>query len=216
MRPYIAVPWTLGIVLAGPLCLGAIMGPNERAPTPNWDVKELLSPDKGARWDLLDNLGSVYGRTATQIMAALGDALQDHRNDRTYRSPLHCAILAVYAWHVLRADANLLTIVDYELDIRSVPPGAELRGEDLYPAAAALVELRVDTRKVSDAIKASTDSRELGPLTWVLLKRADGAAPAKAILTEAKKMSNSKEAANLTAAIEILDLDAYEVLRYKP
>jgi hypothetical protein len=98
-------------------------------------------------------------------------------------SPLHVAILAVGSYSVFEAESALLSIVDYEIDIRSLPVGLNVSGDFFFPAAGALVQLRVDTKKIVDAmlVTAKTD-RQLQLMAWVLFQRAGSADEAKRIL----------------------------------
>lgn len=181
-------------------CLYAADTANTQAPG---DVKLLSSTDTRERERALEKLTAQYYTTSRQIRAVLAEAASKHKGDDAYSSPLHCAIQAVSAWHVLDADTLLLPIIDYELDGTSLPVGINVSGDDFFPAAGALVELRVDTKKVLDAIEACRNMRQLRLLTWVLLHRVGTADETKLVLENA--MTRRTKRQNFTRAIALLD-----------
>jgi len=138
-------------------------------------------------------------------MAALEESAGKYNNDHTYHSPLHCAIVAVETWHVLDADTRLLSMVDYQLDALSVPPGEMLLGEDYYPAVRALVRLRVDAKRVVKALGASMNTKQLRLLAYVLSRRVGAADEVRAMLENAKKMGGDREKQNFAKAMELLE-----------
>jgi hypothetical protein len=167
-------------------------------------AKQLLSANKEVRSAFVDDLTTHYDATASALMSALGDAVSNCAQDHAYRSPLHCAILAVARFHVLRADRVLLSIVDYQLDADSLPVGVDFAAYDYFPAAAALLELRVDTHEIVRTIKTSQSEGQLRLLTWLLLRRAAAPDRAKAVLEDALRTSNGQEMRRLQMSKELL------------
>ena len=166
-------------------------------------VRELASPKYMDRQRSLQKLSAHYGATSTELKIALKTAATQYKDDDGCYSPLHCTILAVGSWRVFEADTLLLSIVDYELDARSLPPGISVDADFFYPAASALVRVRVDTTKVLGAMEACRNMQDLRLLTWVLLRRAGGPDEAKLILQNAVARQPTRR--NLTRAIELLD-----------
>lgn len=134
----------------------------------------------------LEELGNQYREVRKTLMGSLEQAAKEHRDDRRYMSPLFCAIAAVEGWRVFEAEAQLFSIIDYELDVSSLPLGIDVGGDFFYPAAGALVKLRVDARKVTKAIARADNDRQIQLLTWVLYQRAGTVEEAKRILESEK------------------------------
>lgn len=148
----------------------------------NPQVRDLLSAKQQMeRWQALRELGGTYRATRQELAAVLAEAAGEHREDGTFMSPLDATISAVAAWRVYEAEDTLLSIVDYQLD--GFPPGMSVGASAFYPAASALVSLRVDPEKVIRAMVVQAEGdRQIQLLTWVLAQRAGSADEAKAIL----------------------------------
>jgi len=168
-------------------------------------VRQLLSAKRTERAHSLEKLNTEYIRRGRELMAVLEDAADKYRHDRTYYSPLHCAIMAVEAWHVLDADTRLLAIIDYQLDALSVPRGKMLLGEDFYPAVRALVRLRVDAKRVLQALGVCTDTEQLPLLVYVLSRRVGSVDEARAVLGNAGGTGGGREKQNFAKAMESLE-----------
>lgn len=164
----------------------------------------LLSDKKSERERSLEQINAHYLEVSGVLSKAIHDVAENGRSDRRYHSPLHCAILAVETWHVLDTDGMLLSIADYELDATSIPLGISLLGDDFFPAAKALVRLRVDTKKLVEHIKNSKTREKMRVLTWVLLQRAGCTEDARILLDAAARTSLAAEAVNLWSATELL------------
>jgi hypothetical protein len=92
------------------------------------------------------------------------------------------------------------------LDIASLPDGMDVPGCYFYPAASALVHLRVRTAKVEWAIEAAGDPKRLRILTWVLLQREEDVERAKMTLAKARNQSHgADERQRIGKALELLD-----------
>ena len=170
------------------------------------DARQLLSVQQTQRSQVLEGLATQYREVSTALLKVLDEANAKFRTDRRYHSPLHSAILAVDTWQVIGADALLLSMIDYELDVASLPDGMDVPGDYFYPAASALVHLRVDTAKVERALKAAENPKQLRLLTWVLLKRGRDIEKVKTALTNASSKSHgATEKQNINRAIELLN-----------
>ncbi len=191
------------VICVACMCLYAQEGDDTQGLDAN--VKQLLSSKKEQRERSLEKLSAQYLATSKELVDALNQGVRKHKGDHRYLSPLHCAILAVRTWRVLKADKPLLSIVDYELDRTSLPLGMIVFGDYFYPAASALVRLRVDTRVVLKAIEASKNEQQLRVLTWVLYKRVGDAGKAGAMLKNAEKTGSGNEKQNLKKAIRLLE-----------
>jgi hypothetical protein len=170
-------------------------------------VRNLLSEQQTEREQALKGLSAGYSEVSAALLKTLAEANAQFRTDRRYHSPLHCAILAVDAWQVTRADGSLLEMVDYELDIASLPDGIKMADYEFYPAAMTLVRLRVDVAKVERALEAAEDTKTLRILTWVLLKReGDDIEKAKRDLGDARSKSHgADERRRISKALGLLD-----------
>jgi hypothetical protein len=184
----------------------------EEGDTGMLDTRRLLSDERKERSRALEGLHAEYSDVSAALLQTLGEARAQFRTDRRYHSPLHCAIQAVGAWQVIRADASLLSMVGYELDAASFPTGILVGASDFYPAAAALVRLRVDVAKVEEALRVAEDPKTLRLLTWVLLEREGDVEKAKMTLTYAiSKTRWAAEKQRISKALELLE-DPSELL----
>jgi len=164
----------------------------------------LLAADATERERALEWFNGQYHEVITGLQRALGQAAQDHRADRRYASPLHYAILAIDRWRVVESEDTLLSVVDYELDRKTLPEGITVGGDFFYPAAGALVRMRIDTVKVVEAIKSSKTPKRLRILTWMLVQRTERIEEAKGLLQDAAKASSEAAKQNLKQALEFL------------
>jgi hypothetical protein len=150
-------------------------------------VEGLIAKENTQRIVTLGELKREYSAMAGRLRSTLSQAVQKSRNNSGYHSPVHCAVLAVAGWRVGEAENELLQIVDYEIDVQSVPVGTDLKGEELFPAASALVELRSDRGRVLNAIATADNMRKVELLTWVLMRRAESSQEAALWLGQAQK-----------------------------
>ncbi|MCS7304479.1 MAG: hypothetical protein NZ602_05155, partial [Thermoguttaceae bacterium] len=107
----------------------------------------------------------------------LAEKKKGKRNLDPVAAPLDCLIGLIEIWRIEEAIPLLLEIVDYELDPRSFGVGGTWGLDALYPAACALVELRVEPIVVLAQLGKleQDDSREAMRkrrlLLWVLCCR---------------------------------------------
>ena len=195
------------VLMAILLTTGRVFGGNgEEGNISMLDTRQLLSVQPLERSRALEGLTAKYRQASAALLKTLEEARSQFRADRRYHSPLHSAILAVDAWQVIDADMLLLSMVDYELDPSSLPLGMDVPGDSFYPAAKALVHLRVDMAKVERALGATEDAKTLKILTWVLLERGKDVGKAKMALADASgKSHGATEKRNLNEALELLN-----------
>ncbi len=201
----------VGVIVALIAAGRAFGAGGEEGKTGILDTRRLLSEEREERSRALEGLAAEYREVSAALLKTLEEAKAQFRNDRGQDSPLHCAILAVAAWQVIGADDLLLSMVDYELDVASVY-GMDVSGGYFFPAASALVHLRVDVAKVTRAIAAAKDPKTLRLLAWVLLKREGDVEKAQRSLADARSKSRGADTKRqFSKAIELLD-DPSELL----
>ena len=100
----------------------------------------------------------------------LKDAVKNHREDRSYLSPLHVAIQAVGHWHIYSETDTLLSLLDYRLDETTVPK-ANYVGAFFFPAALALRDFEIEQAKIVKCITAAETNEKIALLTWLLCLR---------------------------------------------
>ena len=195
------------VLMAILLTTGRVFGANaEEENIGMIDTKQLLSEQPTERSQALEGLTAEYYEVSAALLKTLKEAKAEFRADRRYHSPLHCAILAVDAWQVTGAEDTLLTMVDYELDMASLPVGMDVFGDYFFPAAWTLVHLRVDMAKVERALGAAEDPKTLRILTWVLLERGKDVERTKMALADASSKSHgATEKRNINNALELLN-----------
>ena len=156
------------------------------------------------RRDYVENLMVQYDQTERILLQNLHNACTQNKNNNTYYSPLHAVILAVSAWRIVRADDALIEVIDYTLDPASLPVGISVSGDFFYPAIRPLVRLRVDIRKVIEAIAQADNEKRETLLSWVLTERlgSDLDKAAEHLKAEIEKREEQKEKKNLSQAIE--------------
>jgi len=171
------------------------------------NTRQLLSMQPTERKRALEDLTANYCKVSSALLKTLEDAKAEFIMDHRCHSPLHCAILAVETWQVVDADELLLSMVDYELDIESLPDGMFVLGDYFFPAAKALVHLRVDIAKVERALAAAENAKVLRILTWVLLEREKDIEKVKMALTDIRDKSHgATEKQNINKSLELLNV----------
>jgi hypothetical protein len=178
-----------GMVCLFTLCLLMAHASEPGGDSPAQDITPLanriLSEDEDQRILAITHLGKQYSEECDAIVLALEDAATNHRSNKEFGSPLNCAINAARSLRVYEAEDTLLSLADYQLAGGRRHVGGVAGGDICFPAAAALVSLRVDVDKVVDAIvQWPEDQSESGIrlLTWVVARRANSLADAKKVL----------------------------------
>lgn len=163
--------------------------------TRSWEREQALTALTEERRSLTDVL-----------METLAEASKNHRADCRYHSPLHTAITAVQECAILDSTDLLLSMVDYELDPKTFPAGMDVPGSAFFPAAQALVRLRVGTTDVLRALAAADCERTCRILTWILLERAGDGQRAKHLLEKyAEQRHGLSEKSNCAAGLGFLE-----------
>ena len=160
---------------------------------------QLLTSTRSIRQQAVANLKEKYRKVSDDLMINLQEAVTKHKEDHRYMSPIHCAVLAVRDWHVFEAEDKLISIIDYQLDLASLPVGMKVTGDYFYPAASSLVDIRVDTRKLVNVIGQTKDDQKLRLLTWVVCRRTGSTEDARRVLTA--HVSNER----IQKALQFLD-----------
>lgn len=170
-------------------------------------TSKLLSIEVQTRNETVTQLKRQYLSMSENLEFVLAEAIKKHKGDDRYMSPLHSAILTVETWRVFETEEALLSIVDYELDVGSLPLGINVSGDFFYPAACALVKLRVDPKKVVNAIAQTQDDRKRQLLTWVLRSRVYSVDEARSLLkTESANEGIQRAMEHLNQAVHVSDL----------
>lgn len=148
----------------------------------------------------------AYHEVAAMLHMRLAEEM-GNVGDRRYYSPIHSAIIAVSQWRVVEAEDSLFEIVDYEIEKTTIPVGASWTSSSLYPAAAALVNLRVDSRKVIRSISAADKRKQRLLLAWVLETRVGSRAAAVKTLEDAMMTFHGvDERRNIAETIEAMNV----------
>lgn len=173
------------------------------------EIARSMSTDtqKAEREEHVEKLMSQYIQVESILLQNLHNARTSDIKDKTYYSPLHAAIRAIRAWRVARADDILLDVIEYTLDMASLPVGLDVSGDSFYPAARPLVELRVDIRKVIKAIRQADNEKQIRLLDWVLAERlgSDLNKAAEHLRSELEECDWQSEKDNLTLGIGLLE-----------
>lgn len=160
-------------------------------------AKRLQAGEESQREHAIEELVRHQVSVREQLRLTLTESIQNHQDDARYMSPLHCAIVAVETWRVFEAEGELFSVIGYRLDTKSIPLGTDISGDYFYPAAKALVALRVDTKKVIDAIVRARSQYQVHLLTWVLVNRTGSVDEARRTLTPLASAGNIAEALKL-------------------
>lgn len=166
----------------------------------------LLSAQPHERAQALATLTAEHQLFSKMMQETLKNASTNSRMDCRYHSPLHSAIIAVQECEVLDSTGMLLTMVDYELDPRSFPVGMDVPGYAFFPAAQALVRLRVNVADILRVLAAANGERTRRVLTWILLERAGGVRQAEQLLLDyAEQKHGITEKNNCIIALDLLE-----------
>ena len=156
-----------------------------------------LAGESGVRVATVTKLSTDYRVTAEALRINLEKAIREHGKDRGWMSPLHGAILAAASWRAFETEALLLSVVEYEIDVSTIPEGANIPGQALFPAATALATLRDEPRKTMVALLSAKTERQVQLLTWVLAEGAGTAEAAKRLLNaEVPNLATDQQRAN--------------------
>ena len=127
------------------------------------------------------------------------------RDNRRRGSPLHSAIAAAGTACVHETEDKLLELIDYHLDGSGFPMGESYGGGYLYPAASALVNIRIPRWKILRALSRTDQPRRQSLLCWVLISLEHEDIAQHLLEYEQASRTNDKDAQrNLSKAIDLL------------
>ena len=188
MRKYTVCVGILAIVVYCLSMMGATS--DENTSEPQASIREparLLMALRHDREQALDKIVKEYTSDIQKIEDVLSEAIKKHGKDRSFHSPLHCAIELVQMLRVREAEQAIFSVVDYSVDPTTIPMGWEYENGYLYPAASTLEFLRVDIDHVIEAIRLADSQRKLACLAWVLSERSGTVEQARLFLENARK-----------------------------
>lgn len=192
------------------LCLFTVAAESESAILPSAKV---LSEEKD--WletrEKLGNLRHIYKDNEMFILNMFRKAMDNHHQNRGFYSPLHASIEAVGVWRVRPAIDNLLSIIDYCLDAKTIPNGLMMLGQSFYPATGALLKLEVEPERLVQFIAKEKEPRRASLAAYVLfnqLKRKEKAI--EYLNRELVHYTNDRQRDNIQKAIDLIKKVEYD------
>lgn len=116
----------------------------------------------------LDEINHLYMDNAMLILNKLRYDIANHLKDGGYCSPLHLSLRAVSCWHVRAAINDLIQIIDYKLDSKTIPRGTCFMEDGLYPVLRILIELGIERETIIRAIANAESEERICLLLWTL------------------------------------------------
>ncbi|MBR4417808.1 MAG: hypothetical protein IKS67_13605 [Victivallales bacterium] len=137
--------------------------------------------------------------------------MDSHHQNRGFYSPLHASIEAVGVWRVRPAIDNLLSIIDYCLDAKTIPNGLMMLGQSFYPATGALLKLEVEPERLVQFIAKEKEQRRASLAAYVLCRRLKGKEKAVEYLNrELVHYTNDRQRGNIQKAIDLIKKVEYD------
>ncbi len=211
VKKYFSLP-ILGIMLSMAICwcCFAVAAENELAILPSAKV---LSEEKD--WlesrEKLGNLRQIYEDNEKFIFHKFRKAMDSHHQNRGFYSPLHASIEAVGVWRVRPAIDNLLSIIDYCLDAKTIPNGLMMLGQSFYPATGALLKLEVEPERLVQFIAKEKVPRRASLAGYVLCRNLKGKEKAIEYLNrELVHYTNDRQRDNIQKAIDLIKKVDYD------
>ena len=124
--------------------------------------------DDAEKLKYLDEINHLYMDNALLILTKFRYDIAKNRQDNTWCSPLHLSIRAVGCWHVRSAMDDLLKIIDYKLDPRSIPVGSSMMEDYLHPVLRILIQLGIEQETTIRAIVNAETKERIALLLWTL------------------------------------------------
>ncbi len=159
----------------------------------------------------LEDVTGVYYYNAMKIQEMFHNAVSNHRQNRDYYSPLHTSIEAVGVWRIRPAIGNLLSIIDYCLDAKTIPDGLMMLGQSFYPAVESLILLEVEPERLVQFIAKEKEPRRASLAAYVLcnqLKRKEKAI--EYLNRELVHYTNDRQRDNIQKAIDLIKKVEYD------
>ena len=122
--------------------------------------------DDAEKLKYLDEINHLYMDNALLILTKFRYDIAKNRQDNTWCSPLHLSIRAVGCWHVRSAMDDLLKIIDYKLDPRSIPVGGSMMEDYLHPVLRILIQLGIEQETIIRTIANAESKERICLLLW--------------------------------------------------
>ena len=119
----------------------------------------------------LEDVTGVYYYNAVKIQEMFQNAVSSHRQNRAYYSPLHTSIMAVGVWRIRPAIDELMQVIDYCIDAKTMPVGDMVLGDYFFPVIDALLNLEVESERLVEFIAKEKEQRRASLATYVLCRR---------------------------------------------
>jgi hypothetical protein len=168
-------------------------------------TEALVSPDR------LQAVAGARSLVATRsvVLEALRQHLASHTNDadRTrFDSPLHYTITALGYWRDRESAPNLANLLNLVIDRRTIPPGARVTDNALYPAAQALAQIGgKDARDaVLQRLSSDADAATIRGAAWVLAQDLGASDAALMVQKQIDGNLNKTHLANLQGVLDAL------------
>ena len=192
------------------LCLFTVAAESESAILPSAKV---LSEEKDRleTREKLGNLRHIYKDNEMFILNMFRKAMDNHHQNRGFYSPLHASIEAVGVWRIRPAIGNLLSIIDYCLDAKTIPDGLMMLGQSFYPAVESLILLEVEPERLVQFIAKEKEQRRASLAAYVLCRRLKGKEKAVEYLNrELVHYTNDRQRGNIQKAIDLIKKVEYD------
>ena len=211
VKKYLSLP-ILGIILSMTICwcCFATAAENESAILPSAKV---LSEEKD--WlesrEKLGNLRQIYEDNEKFLLDMFRKAMDNHRQNCGYYSPLHTSIEAVGIWRIRTVVDNLLSVIDYCLDTKTIPDGLMMLGQSFYPVTGALLKLEVEPERLVQFIAKEKEQRRALLAAYVLCRRLNRKEKAVEYLNrELVHYTNDRQRGNIQKAIDLIKKVEYD------
>ena len=162
--------------------------------------------DDAEKLKYLDEINHIYMDNALLILTKFRYDIAKNRQDNTWCSPLHLSIRAVGCWHIRSATDDLLKIIDYKLDPRSIPVGGDMMEDYLHPVLRILIQLGIERETTIRAIANAETKERIGLLLWILgrLKGINERNILEIFEKEAAQYTEENQQKNIHAALAML------------
>lgn len=159
----------------------------------------------------LEDVTGVYYYNAMKIQEMFHNAVSNHRQNRDYYSPLHTSIMAVGVWRIRPAIDELMQVIDYCIDAKTIPDGLMMLGQSFYPAVESLILLGVEPERLVEFIAKENESRRTSLAAYVLCRRLKGKEKAFEYLNrELVHYTNDRQRSNIQKAIDLIKKVEYD------
>ena len=170
--------------------------------TPPNELTRLSDPTHEVRYQALDELYKSRAQTVSVLLSNLDKLGKEP--DRNSYSPLHVTLQAVAQQNVREAVPQLMGLMDYQLDQKTVDPFGFGANESYYPAARALAT--IGDKSVVDAVlqritEKSANETTVCLCTWILQKCLGSELALSAMRT---KLEANPDSAGGKRAMELL------------